>query len=171
SFDFAITTSWFLVGEMVEALEDVIYHESYFVFDGGSIGLNGGIAVVEVEVEWSDDGRGGIYDGLVVKGGKRLSCIHCAFWIAASRGFLVDDEALAAILLKGLRRSLWLVFSGDSPPSMGGSWDHDVVNKIMNVRDSKGMGGVDMSIEANKEHSIWNHHHVASSYTLHFLAM
>ncbi|GJV55765.1 hypothetical protein Tco_1456770 [Tanacetum coccineum] len=75
-------------------------------------------------------------------------------------GFFVDDEALEAILLKRLRRSLWLVFLGFFEVL---EWDHDVVHKIMNVRDGKGIGGVDMSIEASKEHSIWKHHHVASS--------
>ncbi|GJY40668.1 hypothetical protein Tco_0427938 [Tanacetum coccineum] len=89
SFDLAITSSWFFVSAMVEALEDVVYHESHFipkimndglsllaiVFDGGSIGLNGGIAVVEVEVKWSDDGRGGVY--LTAKGvGLRVADSH-----------------------------------------------------------------------------------------------
>nr|GEV09729.1 hypothetical protein [Tanacetum cinerariifolium] len=32
------------------------------VFDGGSIGLKGGIGVVEVVVKWSDGGRGGLYE-------------------------------------------------------------------------------------------------------------
>nr|GEV13202.1 hypothetical protein [Tanacetum cinerariifolium] len=41
--------------------------------------------VVEVVVKWSDGGRGGICEGMVVKRGKRLSCTLCAFWIAASK--------------------------------------------------------------------------------------
>ncbi|GKE32477.1 hypothetical protein Tco_1451799 [Tanacetum coccineum] len=51
------------------------------IFDGGSMGLKGGMAVVEVVVKWND---GGISDEVVVKGGRRLSCTFCAFRIAAS---------------------------------------------------------------------------------------
>ncbi|GKD22780.1 hypothetical protein Tco_1224483 [Tanacetum coccineum] len=53
------------------------------VFDGESIGLKGGIVVVEVVVKWNDSGWGGICEGIKVKGGKRLSCTLCAFWITA----------------------------------------------------------------------------------------
>ncbi|GKD00972.1 hypothetical protein Tco_1171246, partial [Tanacetum coccineum] len=53
------------------------------VFDGESIGLKGGIVVVEVVVKWNDSGWGSICEGIQVKGGKRLSCTLCAFWITA----------------------------------------------------------------------------------------
>nr|GEV92181.1 reverse transcriptase domain-containing protein [Tanacetum cinerariifolium] len=46
--------------------------------------------------------KGGICDGLVVKGGKRLYYALCVFWIAASRGFLVDDEALDVTPILGV---------------------------------------------------------------------
>ncbi|GKA82273.1 hypothetical protein Tco_0789021 [Tanacetum coccineum] len=83
SFELAITTSWFLIGEVVKvvkALEDVgpSIHKDWSrgtkVFDGGSIGLKGGIEVVEVVVKWNDGGRGGICEGIEVIGGKRPSC-------------------------------------------------------------------------------------------------
>nr|GEZ26453.1 reverse transcriptase domain-containing protein [Tanacetum cinerariifolium] len=54
------------------------------VFNGGSMGLNGGIDVVEVVVKWNGSGMGGIYEEIVVKGGRRLSCTFCAFWSATS---------------------------------------------------------------------------------------
>ncbi|GKE78571.1 hypothetical protein Tco_1544691 [Tanacetum coccineum] len=51
------------------------------VFHGGSTGVNGGMLVVEVVVKRND---GGIGKEVVVRGGMRLSCTFCAFWIAAS---------------------------------------------------------------------------------------
>ncbi|GJU65189.1 hypothetical protein Tco_1247024 [Tanacetum coccineum] len=54
----------------------------YPVFDGGSMGLKGGMAVVEVVVKWND---GGIGEEVVVKGRRMLPCTFCAFWITASK--------------------------------------------------------------------------------------
>nr|GEW04628.1 hypothetical protein [Tanacetum cinerariifolium] len=50
-----------------------------------TFGLNDGIDVVEVVVKWNGGGMGGIYEEIMVKGGRRLSCTFCAFWIAASK--------------------------------------------------------------------------------------
>nr|GEU44337.1 reverse transcriptase domain-containing protein [Tanacetum cinerariifolium] len=64
------------------------------MLDDGSDDLNGGIVVVEVVVKWCG---GGIYDGVVVKGGRRLFCTFFAFWIAFTIGFWVEELALEAM--------------------------------------------------------------------------
>ncbi|GKC64346.1 hypothetical protein Tco_1096944, partial [Tanacetum coccineum] len=63
------------------------------VFDGGSMGLKGGMVVVEVVVKWND---GGIGKGEVVDSFDEMSI---TFVLANFlRGFLVEEDALKAIL-------------------------------------------------------------------------
>ncbi|GKD52684.1 hypothetical protein Tco_1281660 [Tanacetum coccineum] len=105
---------------MVETFENMVQHEPHFilkvtnecfrikVFDGGSMGLKGGMAVVEVVVKWND---GGIGEEVVVKGRRMLPCTFCAFWITALREvdwweewFKVYGSRLRDCLGKALRR-------------------------------------------------------------------
>ncbi|GJX51910.1 hypothetical protein Tco_0280279, partial [Tanacetum coccineum] len=50
------------------------------VIDGGSIGLKGGINVIEVVVKWNDGGRVGICEGIEVKGVAQVE--HSSYFIS-----------------------------------------------------------------------------------------
>ncbi|GJU71121.1 ribonuclease H-like domain-containing protein [Tanacetum coccineum] len=81
-------------------------------------------------------------------------------------GFFMDEEALEAILKEikgGLEVVLLRSFGGVRTVIR----DLDVVHKVVNIRDSKRMGGMNMPIEACEEHSTRKHHEVAFDYTFH----
>nr|GEV01454.1 hypothetical protein [Tanacetum cinerariifolium] len=68
------------------------------VFDGGSMGLKGGMAVVEVVVKWND---GGIGEEVVVKGDRRLPCTFLRFrlWLQGDGRSLDIGQVLTALVL------------------------------------------------------------------------
>ncbi|GJS44903.1 hypothetical protein Tco_0595024 [Tanacetum coccineum] len=103
-FELAITTLWFLVGEVVETLEDMVQHEPYLILYDvnecfGCVG-NEGMNVLEVE-----EGMRVLPSTSVIERDKGI------FF----GGFLVEEDALEVILVvikKGVVTGFSQMFRG-----------------------------------------------------------
>ncbi|GJT39937.1 zinc knuckle CX2CX4HX4C containing protein [Tanacetum coccineum] len=106
------------------------------VFDGESIGLKGGIEVVEVVVKWNDGGRGGICEG--IEGEEPLHRV--TYRIKSLKGGLSSGSQPRLATRVKANHNSWIPNSTVIQEDiLGSEWTHDGLSKT-NVTVSQDVG-------------------------------